>query len=236
MTTAVAVICTDGLVVGTDTKVTYGYGMKKPGAKLISCECLGSEKRSIVAAGAGSARHVRDALDALDLPRLEGTIGSSASFNEFLGRVLEVALPRFVSDYKVKYDKNPEFSLIIGCVEKGDPHGNPRLIQTYRDGDYDYEEDFSAIGTGSIFGEILLRKLYDKSLTVEVGKKIVAYTIWEVQGVDNNSGESMDIICVGKDGIAHRLSESEVEKLKELPNAMHDAYIDLRKKLESWGV
>lgn len=230
MTTAIGLICSDGLVIGTDTKVTYGYGMKKPGAKLFRHECLG--QRSIVIAGAGSTRHVTDAVGALGLDQLEEVIGSTPSFNDFLDRVLEVQLPRFSSDYQAKYDETPNFTLIVGCVEKNE---RPRLVQAYRNGDYDYEDDFAAIGTGSIFGEILLRKLYTRELTVAIGKKIVAYAIWEVQNVDNNSGEGMEIIVIGKDGVAQTVPQEEIEKYKTLPDAMNEAYVELRKKLESWG-
>jgi 20S proteasome alpha/beta subunit len=228
MTTAIGLICGDGLVIGTDTKVTYGYGMKKPGTKLFRYDTLG--KRSIVLAGAGATRHGADAVAALELDRLEELIGSTPTFDNFLDRVLEVQLPRFSSDYQAKYNERPSFGLIIGCVEK-----HPRLVQAYNDGDYDYEDDFATIGTGAIFGEILLRKLYTKDLTVELGKKIVAYAIWEVQNVDNNSGEGMEIIVIGKDGIAEQIGPEEVEKYKVLPDAMNGAYVELRKKLESWN-
>jgi 20S proteasome alpha/beta subunit len=140
-------------------------------------------------------------------------------------------LPRFSSDYHLKYDERPSFGLIIGAVEE---KGGPRLVQAYNNGDYDYEDDFAAIGTGSVFGEVLLRKLHTKDLTVETGEKIVAYAIWEVQNVDNNSGEGMEITTIGKDGIAHPVPPEMVEKYKTIPSAMNDTYVELRKRLESW--
>jgi hypothetical protein len=132
MTTALALICQDGLVIGTDTKVTYGLGMKKPGAKLFTTECLGADKRTIVIAGAGAMRHVQDAVAALQLEHLGELLGENASFNEFLSKDLEVALPRFAKDYREKYQESPNFELLIGCVEKD---GRAQLVQVYSNGD-----------------------------------------------------------------------------------------------------
>ena len=81
------------------------------------------------------------------------------------------------------------------CVDKSKP---PRLVEVYPDGDYDYKDDFAAIGSGSIFGEILLRKLYNPKIRVALAKRLICYIIWETQEIDSNSGEGIQIVSVSK--------------------------------------
>ena len=64
MTTAVGLICADGLAVGTDMKVTAG-DMKYTEAKLLTTAKLG--ERALLIAGSGVLRHIKDAVGWLHL-------------------------------------------------------------------------------------------------------------------------------------------------------------------------
>lgn len=226
MTTVVGLVCCDGLVIGTDMKVTAG-NRKWAEAKLIAEPCLG--KRNLIIAGAGSLRHVQDAIAWLQLERVQERLGDDPSFDEFLARVVESALPRFREDYFGKYGEEPELELLIGSVDKD---GTPRLVDVYHDGNYDYKTTFAAIGSGSIFGEILLRKLYNPEITVQAAKRLVGYIIWEVQGIDNDSGEGMEIAVLGRSGEIELVQPIEVEVFKYLPILVEGVYHELRQKLQ----
>jgi len=76
MTTAAGMICGDGLVIGTDMKVTAG-GRKWRDDKLLIRASLG--ERELVFAVAGRLRHIRDAIGWLELDRLNETLGENPS-------------------------------------------------------------------------------------------------------------------------------------------------------------
>lgn len=122
-----------------------------------------------------------------------------------------------------------QLTIIIGTVENGET----RLIQVHPDGDYDYEEKFAAIGSGSLFSEILLRKLYHPEITVEFGKRLVGYLIWEVQEIDNDSGEDMQIAIINKDGELNWVDRLEVEAFKQLPPIAAKSYASLKELVNS---
>ena len=227
MTTAVGLICTDGIAIGTDMKVTAG-SLKWREAKLFTEISLG--KRALFIAGAGRLRHVKDAIDWVTAGKLEEYLGDNPSFDEFIGKVIEVRLPQFAHDFQDKYGIAPSIELLVAGIDKD---GKPRLAQIYNDGDYDHRDTFAAIGSGSIFGEILLRKLYYPEMTVSVAKKVIGYIIWEIQDIDNDSGEHMQIATVDNKGKATKLGDLEIESYKTLPMLVSNSYKALRRKIEA---
>lgn len=227
MTTAAGMICADGIVVGTDTKVTAG-GIKWSDNKLLTTGKLGD--RGLVCAVAGRLRHVKDAIAWMGLEKLAESLGENPSFDDFLAKQVEIALPQFARDYYGKYGEYPSIEMIIGSIDKD---GTPRLIEAYRSGDYDYKDNFAAIGSGSIFGEILLRKLYYPEISIELAKRLIGYIVWEVQEIDNESGESMQIVSIGKDGQVHGVDMLDIEALKQLPLLVIKSYEALRKQIQS---
>jgi 20S proteasome alpha/beta subunit len=227
MTTAIGMVCSDGLVIGTDTKVTDGR-RKYQDDKLLMRFRLG--EREMAFAIAGKLRHAMSAIEWLELDRLSEVLGESPSFDGFLAKVIEVRLPQFVADYRRKYDANPDIEMLIGYV---DEDSTPRLIQVFPDGDYDLRNNFVAIGSGATFGEILLRKLYYPQISVAVAPRIVGYIVWEIQGVDNESGEHMQIVSIGKDGKALQIDDLEIETYKHLPLLLTKSYEAIRKRIET---
>ena len=185
MTTVAAMICADGLVMGSDTKVVGGESDIKWSANKLEVAMLGESP--LVVGGAGVLRHIQDALEWMRIKDLSKELGGDASFDKFLDAIVEVEIPSFARDYKVKYDGMPELEMLIGCI---DIDNKPRLVDVYPDGEYDHITSCVAIGSGSIFGEILLRKLYNSDIKVAFAKKLIGYILWEIQGIDNNSGEN----------------------------------------------
>ncbi len=227
MTTALAMICNDGIVIGTDMKVTAG-GTKIRDEKLLVDAKLG--QRPIVVAVAGRLRHTKDAVRWMELDKLDENIGENACFNDFLDQVIEARLPQFASDHRSKYGENPEISMIIGWVDKDNI---PCLVEIYDDGDYDYKDNFAAIGSGSIFGEILLRKLHDPTMTINTAQKLIGYIIWEIQEIDNDSGEHMQIALVSNKGELVRVDNIEIEAYKQLPKILTPSFNAIRDRIDS---
>ncbi|MBI4286662.1 MAG: hypothetical protein HY670_12305 [Chloroflexi bacterium] len=224
MTTVAAMICADGLVMGSDTKVV-GDDIKWSAHKLRIAK-LG--KSPLVIGGAGTLRHIQDAMEWLRIDELDKTLGKSASFDKFLDAVLEVEIPSFARDYKSKYDDELDLAMLIGCIN---PDKKPKLVMVQANGDYDHITDVAAIGSGSIFGEILLRKLYSPNIKIDFAKKLIGYIIWEIQTIDNNSGEDMQIVCIGSDRKKTIVSPVEIAAYKELPKLVSKSYDAIRKDL-----
>lgn len=227
MTTGAAMICGDGLVIGTDMKVTAG-GKKWLDNKLLVRASLG--KRELAFAVAGRLRHVKDAIGWMELENLNEILGESPSFDEFLSKIVEIRLPQFAADYHRKYGEYPTIQIIIGCIDKD---GTPRLVEVYPDGDYDYKDNFAAIGSGSIFGEILLRKLYYPEISTALAKRLIGYILWEIQEIDNDSGGNMQIVSICKDGIVEQVDSLEIEVYKQLPLLITKSYEAIRARIES---
>ena len=226
MTTALAMICNDGIVIGTDMKVTAG-GTKTRDDKLLVDAKLG--QRSLVIAVAGRLRHTKDAVSWMELDKLDENIGETADFDDFLDQIVEARLPQFVSDHHNKYGERPEISIIAGWV---DTDKKSSLVEIYDDGDYDYKEKFAAIGSGSIFGEILLRKLHDPKMNINTAQRLIGYIIWEIQEIDNDSGEHIQIALVSNKGELIKVDEIEIEAYKQLPQILSPSYRAIREKID----
>ncbi len=232
MTTVASMICADGFVMGSDTKVVAGS--RKWSENKLEIAWFGN--CPLVVGGAGNVRHVRDAMKWMELDKLTEKLGTNCSFDAFLDGVVEKSIPEFARDFELKYQDEPELNMLFACI---DEKGVPQLIELYPNGDYDRIQTCSAIGSGSIFAEILLRKLYKPSIKIDFAEKLIAYILWEVQGIDNDSGEHMQIIVAKKDKklskskIIHQVSEIEIEAYKQLPSAVSKAYEHLAKQIQS---
>jgi ATP-dependent protease HslVU (ClpYQ) peptidase subunit len=227
MTTALAMICNDGIAIGTDMKVTAG-GTKSKSEKLMVTAKLG--KCPLVIAVAGRLRHIRDAIGWMELDKLNENLGEETDFDEFLDQIVEARLPRYALDHRDKYGEAPEIEMIIGCIDKDK---KPYLVQIYEDGDYDYKENFAAIGSGSIFGEILLRKLHHSKLNLNTAQRLIGYIIWEIQEIDNESGEHMQIAQISSKGKLTRVDDIEIEAYKQLPRIITPSYHAIRERIEN---
>jgi hypothetical protein len=70
-------------------------------------------------------------------------------------------------------------------------------------------------------------------LPVVVAQKIIGYIIWEIQEIDNESGEHMQIVSIGKDGKAVQVDDLEIEVYKQLPLLLAKSYESIRKRIET---
>lgn len=225
MTTVAAMICSDGLVMGSDTKVVGG-DMKYSENKI---EEFSIGDSPLIIGGAGSLRHCKDAIRWMQLDNVDEKLGRDKTFNHFLDTIVESSMPDFVNDYKIKYGCEPEIEMLVGSIDEG---GTPRLVQLYSDGDYDHMERYCATGTGAIFGEVLLRKLYKPEIKVNEAERLIAYIIWEIQSIDNYSGLDMQLVCLSTDKTVRQAKRTDVEAYKQIPRAIHKAYQELYQEIQ----
>ena len=100
----------------------------------------------------------------------------------------------------------------------------PKIAKVYADGKYDIENRFFSAGYGSIFAEVLLRRFYNPEITLELGKRLVGYLIWEMQTVDNFSGGDMEIYTLNKENKVEKVDDYEIEVYKHLPKLVAPGY------------
>ncbi len=183
----------------------------------------------LVIVGAGALRHVKDAVEWLDLDKLNARLQSDVPPFDQLLEVVERNLPKFHTDYVSKYGTEPEIQLILSYV---DSDHKPRLVEIYADGDYDHKDDLAAIGSGSIFAELLLRRLHRPDMLIQTAKRMVGYIIWEVQSIDNLSGENMQIVCLDNTGHIQEVDDLDIQSYKSLPRLVDPSYEHLRRRIE----
>ncbi len=210
---------------GSDTKTVGGdikYSENKIGEYRLG-------DLPLIVGEAGSARHCKDVISWMGLDNLNERLGRDQTFNAFLSESIEVYMPRFIRDYVTKYGQEADVEMLIGCI---DEEHKPRLIQLYSDGDYDHMESYAAVGSGHIFGEVLLRKLFSPEITTEQAEKLIAYLIWEIQEVDDHSGEDMQILSIKCTGETHKVTQVDIDTYKNLPKIIYQSYQALRGEIE----
>jgi len=221
MTTVVAVRYDGGIVIGSDRKVVAG-SIKSPAAKLFVFPAAW-----LVIGGAGRTRHIRDAVDWLELAQRTQPFADSRDLREGL---LERRLPGYASAYGSNYGGTPEYHLVLAAAHTS---GLSTLIQVYGDGEYDYVDDFVTVGSGAVFGEVLLRRLYRPQLSREAAVRLVAYIIGEVERVDNNTGEGMDLAVLSHESGVESVDADSIGVLQQLPEAIKPVYDELYNALIS---
>lgn len=230
MTTALAVTCGDGLVVGTDMKAVAGFELQKKWVEHKILKQYTLAEHPLIIAGAGAIRHIRDAVQWLNLDALnEGLSGNVPPFDQLLETV-EKQIPKFCQDYTSKYGEQAQIQLILAYMD--DKH-IPHLVEVYPGGEYDHKDNFAAVGSGSIFGEILLRRLHRADMSIQTAKRLVGYIIWEIQDIDNYTGENMQIVCLDKGDKVEEVDELDIQSYKSLPKLVDVSYEHLRRRIEN---
>jgi len=101
------------------------------------------------------------------------------TFYDYMANSVERKLPRFAREYAAKHGDYPNVTIALGSISTVGDEKSP-VAATIYDGVFDYETDYTAIGSGSLIVEILLRDSYSSDITVDFGKKLVAYIIQSI--------------------------------------------------------
>ena len=104
------------------------------------------------------------------------------------------------------------FTLLMGGVEVSDNDVIRKLYILHEDGIAE-EEAYATIGSGAAYAEYLLSKFYDPGMKLDVGKKLAAYVVREVERMDPNVGGPINMVAIGvrKSGEALELEYQELE-------------------------
>ena len=199
-TTTVAIVCQDGVVFGTDTRVTMGYFIAhKYGKKVYKID----DHLAMTIAGV-----VADAQNIVEILKV-----NSSLFRIENERPIRVnAAARLVANLLFQSRGFPLLlqALIGGIDETGahifaiDPLGSV------------IEETCASTGSGSPIAYGVLEDRYRKNMTVKEGISLVVSAVTSAMKRDIGSGDSFDIVIIGKGGYRELTDEEKKAIATEL--------------------
>jgi proteasome beta subunit len=196
-TTTVAIVCEGGVVFGTDTRVTAGYFVAHKSGKKV--HKIDDHLAMTIAGVVADAQQVVEILKAnARLFRLEHK------------RPIEVsAATRLAANILFSARGNLLLQALIGGVDDSgahvfaiDPLGSV------------IEENCVSTGSGSPIAYGVLEDRYRQDLTVEEGTSLVVSAVTSAMKRDIASGDSFDVVIVGRDGY-RELSEGEKKEIEQ---------------------
>lgn len=220
VTVGISLICSDGIVIGADRKVTMSRGtrIKSLENKIFTLSFRDGKKFLVCIAG--SIDHAKRVMfeidpcniDTLDCQRFRDMVESNIS-----------RLRWKLSQRNMEYDA----TLLFGMIDIGN---RPTIGHIMPSGlvELKYEGYFTT-GIAAPYAEIVLKDSYDKNLTIEDAKLIVGGLIDKIGKVDNDV-EGMDVYCISSQ------TEAIVQLSWEERNAVTSEAtfsLDLKKDLEN---
>ncbi|MEM3437736.1 MAG: archaeal proteasome endopeptidase complex subunit beta [Nitrososphaerales archaeon] len=196
-TTTVGIVCSDGLVFATDTRVTMqgGFIAHKKGKKVYKIDDhLGMTISGVVA----------DAQNILDILRYyAGTYKFERRAPIPVKSAARLVANVFFSSRLFPYIANV---LIGGYDEEGASIFNVDLFGNLN------KENYVATGSGSPIAYGILESEYKDGLNLEKGILIAVKAVTSAMKRDAMSGDSFDVVTIGKEGYKE-LSEEEKKEI-----------------------
>lgn len=183
-TTTVAIVCQDGVVFGTDTRVTMGYFIAhKYGKKVYKID----DSLAMTIAGV-----VADAQNVVEILKVNANL-----FRLEKGRSMPVsAAARLAANLLFQ---NRGFPLILQALIGGMDDTGAHIFTVDPLGSV-IEETCVSTGSGSPVAYGVLEDKYHKNLSIEDGLTLVVSAVTSAMKRDAGSGDSFDIAVVNKDG------------------------------------
>jgi proteasome beta subunit len=191
-TTTMGLICNDGVVVATDTRVTMGNIVAhKKGKKAFKID----EHLVMTIAGV-----VADAQNVVDILKVNAKLYRLKKGKPFPVK----SLARLASNILFSSRMYP---LVLQAVIGGIDDTGSHLFGLDPLGSVT-EEEYISTGSGSPIAYGVLEAGYREDLTVQQGISLVIESVWSAMKRDIGSGDSFDIVTVTKEGYKE-LSSSE---------------------------
>ncbi|MGD0330816.1 MAG: proteasome subunit beta [Nitrososphaeria archaeon] len=199
-TTTVGLVCVDGVVFATDTRVTAdGYVAHKKGKKLYKI----ADNLAMTIAGT-----VADAQNVIDIIRFYVK-------KYELEHQIQIPIKAAASLTSNIFSANRMFPLITQVIMGGVNGGVPSLFQIDFFGSLTEEKVFST-GSGSPIAYSILESSYSPSLNTKEGAKIAAKSVLAAMKRDTATGESLDVGIIDSNGYRELDSEAKNELIKDL--------------------
>lgn len=199
MTLGIVLACDDGVVVGSDTKTVRDKGVEiqRHTSKITEFELANGNP--ILCCHAGAKTVAERALGHIN-PQEYGDDRTS-DFSTYMTQVVEMIIPKFASDYRDKHGDIPDIRFGMGTIEGDEP-----VISTiYPTGEFDYDEQYTAVGSGSLLAEHFLRDPYVNELSLDRARLTVGFIISIVSDIDSNV-EGLEVYSISNEGDMEELS------------------------------
>jgi proteasome beta subunit len=195
-TTTVAIVCKDGVVIGTDTRVTMGYFVAhKHGKKVYP---LAEHLAMTIAGVVADAQNVVEILKA-----------NAALFRLDKGRPIPVsAVARLAANLLFPARGSLILQALIGGVDSSGTH----IFAIDPLGSV-IEETYVSTGSGSPIAYGVLEDAYRPGMSIDDGLLLVIRAVTSAMKRDIASGDSFDIVIVDKEGY-RELSHEEKKVLE----------------------
>jgi proteasome beta subunit len=199
-TTTVGLVCVDGVVFATDTRVTAdGYVAHKKGKKLYKI----ADNLAMTIAGT-----VADAQNVIDIIRF---------YVKKYELEHQVHMPTKAAATLASniFSANRMFPLITQVIMGGIDGGVPSLYQIDFFGSLTEEKVFST-GSGSPLAYSILESSYSPSLSIKEGAKVAAKSVLAAMKRDTATGESLDVSIIDLNGYRELDSMAKNELIKDV--------------------
>jgi proteasome beta subunit len=196
-TTTIGIICSDGVVMGADSRATMD-------TFIASSEAVKIYKIN----------------DKLGLT-VAGDVGSA----EYLAKLLQIQNSSYMMEEKVPLNptsatsilhiilqENKMFPFLVQLLVGGFNRDTPELYSIDPIGGYIKESKFASTGSGSLTALGYLEDNYKKDMTTQEATKIVAKGLKIAMKRDSATGDRLNIVTITKNGY-RELSGDEIEKL-----------------------
>lgn len=192
-TTTVGVVCKDGIVLGADRRATIGEGagfiVNKDMPKIHNI----SDDMVLTMAGT-----VSDVQLLIKFIKAQIRLKRVRSTRELTVQETGNLLAGMVYENIRKFSAIPGVShFLLGGRDKEGLH----IYDIFPDGSVTEVKDYVSSGSGSVMAYGVLETLYNKSISVEEGIKIVVKALNAAIQRDTASGSGFDVVKITKEGI-----------------------------------
>lgn len=201
MTIIVGVKFSNGIVVATDSRLTYGESdyIRDQARKVDAL----TKKIAVTSSGLTGAcdrilRQVREHIETTN----------DLAFDEII-KICEDVTWDFYKTFKERFDKEEEEANWNVELFSSD-----RMVEIHENGVSEEESKYLCEGSGTPYAEYILRQRYKTNLSEDECKILVAYVVLQTSRIDPNVGLPINITTVTKEGVQH-LSREDVDEIVE---------------------
>ncbi len=196
-TTTIGIICSDGVVMGADSRATMDTFIAS--SEAIKIYKINEKLGLTVAGDVGSAEYLAKLLKAQnDAYKMdEGAPLNPTSATSILHIILQ---------------DNKMFPFLVQLLVGGFNRDVPELYSLDPLGGYIKESKFTSTGSGSLTALGFLEDAYKKDITTQEASKVVAKALKIAMKRDSATGDKINIVIITKNGYKE-LSSEEIEKL-----------------------
>ncbi len=196
-TTTVGLVCSDGVVMGSDSRATMDTFIAS--SEAVKIHRINEVLGMTIAGGVGDAEYIVKLLKMQDevYTMEEGKTLNPTSATSLLSLILQ---------------ENKGFPFLVQLLVGGLKKGNPEIFNIDPVGGYTKESKFTATGSGSLTALGYIEGIYDSNLTTQDALRHVAKALKIAMKRDSATGDGTRIVAITKKGY-RELSKDEMEKL-----------------------